>query len=109
MINTNNTYLNNDPNSSIKLLKIIAWICLSFPSRKAEFNNFISHHNPDIIILNETKVKQVEGEKLLKLPGYITFLKSRNDSNRGGGCALLIRKIFNLLRLTNLIIEICTV
>jgi exonuclease III len=114
MTKSSNSYNNNKTNfQNNKELRIIAWNCLSFPKRKVEFLNFISTQNyPDIIILNETKVKQIEGEKILKVPGYITLLKSRNNSNRGGGCALLIKdhiQFASTNELDHLNLEICTI
>ncbi|GFU02564.1 putative RNA-directed DNA polymerase from transposon X-element [Nephila pilipes] len=69
------------------MLKILSWNANGIRQKKDEFKHFISLHNPDIICMQETRLKPADN---LNIANYITH---RTDciTYAGGGTALLIK------------------
>ena len=62
---------------------IVHWNC----------NFFLSNYDPDIIILNETKLNDFSGNNLFnQLINYNYIHKQRHEKNGAGGVALLLKK-----------------
>lgn len=57
-------------------------------SRRYELQNFLSNNNPDIVLLNETKLNPRYN---LCFNGYKMIRKDRFGSKKGGGTAVLIK------------------
>jgi endonuclease/exonuclease/phosphatase family metal-dependent hydrolase len=71
-------------------LKVIHWNCFALTSvRQVELVNFINFFKPDIISLQEIKLKEELSNLRLNINGFTTYVKARSD--RGGGVAILIR------------------
>lgn len=72
-------------------LSICSWNANSISNKIGELINFASHHDIDIILLNETKLKP---DDRLRLKGFNVIRKDRPSiANAGaGGVAALIRK-----------------
>lgn len=49
---------------------------------------FVQNNNLDLIVITETKLKENER---LKIRGYTTYRKDRDNQHRGGGVAILIK------------------
>lgn len=57
-------------------------------SRRYDLRQFINKHNPDIILLNETKLNR---RHKLHFDNYNMIRKDRNGALRGGGTGILIK------------------
>ena len=53
-----------------------------------ELKEFIYFHKIDIMLLNETKLSI---NKVIKVPGFVSVRKDRNDKGTGGGVMILIK------------------
>lgn len=81
---------NNYTNTISKSLKIIHINVNSIISisRRYDLQEFLRKHNPDIVLLNETKLNPRHN---LKFVNYNVVRHDRNGAIRGGGTAILIR------------------
>lgn len=84
-MNPNPTHKTNYHNLNIISLNINSLINIS---RRVELNNFIGEKNPDIILLNETKLNE---KHIVKFEGYNMIRRDRSRGSRGGGTAIIIR------------------
>ncbi|GFY56704.1 probable RNA-directed DNA polymerase from transposon X-element [Trichonephila inaurata madagascariensis] len=75
-------------NRRTRPLKIVSWNADSIINKVNEFEIFISEHDPDIIALQETKLRPCHS---LNLPNYKTYRTDRL-THRGGGTAILIKR-----------------
>lgn len=98
MIPSNQKNINNFKSSARNLnsnerqkLKFIHWNPNSIKNKLEEFSDFLAKYQPDFVSLNETKLNQTNANKYLRINGYETVHKARNDLNGAGGCALLIK------------------
>lgn len=66
-------------------IKIIYWNCDSLTSKLYEFRNFLTIHNPDLVLLNETHLSE---KRKIRFCNYSMYRNDRN--NDGGGAAILI-------------------
>jgi exonuclease III len=83
-----------------KTLKIIHWNCNSIRNKIYEFENFINTENIDIILLNETKINDLNANLLFnKLINYKYIHKQRNGKNGAGGVAIILKKNINFEQL----------
>ena len=86
---------------NIKELKIIALNVNSIirHTRRANLKEFIGKTNPDILLLNETKLNK---NYKVAFDGYNMARNDRPADQRGGGTATLIKKAFQI---PNLLLE----
>lgn len=84
--------------STVKNLKIIEINVNSIIklSRRYELLNFINLHNPDIVLLNETKLNT---KHKLFFENYDLIRKDRPNASKGGGTAILIKKRYKIQKL----------
>ena len=88
---------------NMKNFKIIHWNCNSINNKFEEFKIFLNKHNPDIIMLNETKINDFTANNLFsQLINYKFLHKQRSEKNGAGGVTILFRaeiqiEICNLL------------
>ncbi|GFT69255.1 RNA-directed DNA polymerase from mobile element jockey [Nephila pilipes] len=73
--------------NSPKNLKILSWNCNSITNKYLEFTDFIKEKNPDIIALQETRLKP---SLSLNIPNFTTHRTDRG-TYAGGGTAILVR------------------
>ena len=75
-------------------LKIIHWNCHNLTvSRCFELRDFLKKHEPDIVSLQEIKLKLEDANYLIRFDGFSTYLKVRSlNPDRGGGVAVLINE-----------------
>ena len=80
--------------------KIMHWNCNSIRNKIHEFENFINTKNIDIILLNETKINDLNANFLFnKLINYKYIHKQRNEKNGAGGVANILKKNINFEQL----------
>lgn len=86
--------------SIVKNLKIIEINVNSIikTSRRYDLLNFIKLHNPDIVLLNETKLNT---KHKLHFEEYELIRNDRLNSTRGGGVAILIKRHIKFKNYTN--------
>ncbi|GFT29884.1 RNA-directed DNA polymerase from mobile element jockey [Nephila pilipes] len=70
-----------------KFLKILSWNCNSITPKFLEFHDFVQKIDPDVIALQETRLKPATK---LNLPNLTTHRTDRT-TYAGGGTALLIK------------------
>lgn len=66
---------------NLKIIQINVNSLISI-SRRYNLQQFINKHNPDILLLNETKLNS---RHRLLFYNYIMIRKDRKDSKQGGG------------------------
>lgn len=71
-------------------------------SRRYELNNFIKNNNPDIVLLNETKLNN---KHKLFFENFKLVRSDRKGNNRGGGTAILVRKEIKFNTISNSTID----
>lgn len=81
-------------NLNKKILKKIKILSINVNSviknqRRASLLNIINQQNPDIILINETKLNK---NHIFKLVNYNIIRNDRNEEHPGGGTAIIIRK-----------------
>ncbi|XP_075162727.1 uncharacterized protein LOC142235357 [Haematobia irritans] len=88
------------PDNTNKQLKIIEINVNSLIqiNRRINLQRFIDTHNPDIVLLNETKLNC---KYKLYYEGYSIIRKDRPNSKRAGGTAILIKKSIKHKKFTN--------
>lgn len=67
-------------------------------SRRFDLQKFLEKHNPDIVLLNETKLNP---RHKLKFFNYVMIRKDRPGATRGGGTAILIKSNIKYTVCTN--------
>ena len=73
-------------------LIIIHWNCNSVYNKFEEFKIFLIKYNPDIVMLNETKINDFTANNLFnQLHNYKYLHKQRHEKNGAGGVAILIK------------------
>lgn len=96
--------VNSNPTNSIsKELKIIHINVNSLIkiSRRYELDKFIKSNNPDIVLLNETKLNN---KHKLFFENFILVRSDRKGDKRGGGTAILVRKEIKFNSISNNVI-----
>jgi exonuclease III len=92
---------------------MIHWNCNSINNKIEEFKDFCAKYKPHIITLNETKLSEFKANYILQVDNYTTIHRARSqDTNRGGGVALLIRNNVDYIEtniLDDLHLEICAI
>jgi len=97
----------------IKNIKIIHWNCNSINNKIEEFKDFIIKFNPEIVLLNETKINDFMANVIFSdFVEYDYLHKQRSSKNGAGGVAIMIKKqlkfeSFNIFG--NLNLEILTI
>lgn len=71
-----------------KNLSIAHWNANGILNKQHELPYFLHKHNIDIFLINETKTIHTDN---IYIKGYTCYRKDRQDGNRGGGVALLIK------------------
>ena len=71
-------------------------------SRRIDLSNFLIKYNPDILLLNETKLNNMHK---IKFPKYNFIRKDRPASSRGGGTGILLRDGIKFKIISNNILE----
>lgn len=84
MANDNYT---NTISKTLKIIHINVNSIISL-SRRYDLQRFLSEHNPDIVLLNETKLNPRHNVTFFN---YTVIRYDRNGAIRGGGTAILIR------------------
>lgn len=77
----------NTISKNLKIIHINVNSLISI-SRRYDLQQFLKKHNPDIVLLNETKLNS---KHRLNFENYKMIRKDRKDSKRGGGTAILIK------------------
>ena len=73
-------------------LIIIHWNCNSVYNKFEEFKIFLIKYNPDIVMLNETKINDFTANNLFnQLSNYKFLHKQRSEKNGAGGVAILVK------------------
>lgn len=88
-----------EKNLNIIHLNINSLITLS---RRYDLNQFISYNNPDVVLLNETKLNS---KHKIHFQNYCIIRNDRKDAKRGGGTAILIKSGIKYFNYTNDIIS----
>ncbi|GFU34318.1 RNA-directed DNA polymerase from mobile element jockey, partial [Nephila pilipes] len=73
--------------NSPQFLRILSWNCNSITNKLLEFTDFVKEKNPDIIALQETRLKP---SLTLNIPNFTTHRTDRSIY-AGGGTAILVR------------------
>ena len=78
-------------------LKVIQWNCNRLPCKFDLFLHFLSLQNPDIVLLNELKMTEVECNYYSNIIGYESIFKARPTSKSGslglgGGVGILVKR-----------------
>ena len=81
-------------------LKVIHWNCNSLNNKKELLESFLQKHQPDVLLLNETKLDSLRAYFFLTFKGYTSIHKCRNS--RGGGVAILIKNSIEFLQINDL-------
>jgi exonuclease III len=70
----------------IKNIKIIHWNCNSINNKIEEFKDFIIKFNPEIVLLNETKINDFMANVIFSdFVEYDYLHKQRSSKNGAGG------------------------
>lgn len=67
-------------------------------SRRYDLCNFLNKHNPDIVLLNETKLNI---RNKITFKDYSLVRKDRDNAERGGGTAILLKNYIKYKNYTN--------
>ena len=90
---SNNTQLNASNNTELKL-KITAINVNSLVShaKRFEFLQFIEIHNPDVVLISETKLSEIHK---ISFADYNIIRTDRRNKKGGGGTAVLLHNKFH--------------
>lgn len=91
---------NNQTNTISKKLKIVQINVNSLIqiNRRYDLHQFIGKHNPDIVLLSETKLNS---KHRVQFVNFNIVRKDRKNSSQAGGTAILIRKDLKYSSYTN--------
>ncbi|RNA16243.1 hypothetical protein BpHYR1_023599 [Brachionus plicatilis] len=78
-----------------KPFSVMHWNCNSFRNKKDLLIFELETQDPDIVLLNEIKLKESQAVSLLNVPGYRSIFKCRNSSR--GGVAIRQNTLFTIL------------
>ena len=81
--------LNNILYKNLKIIHINVNSIISI-SRRYELQTFLKLHDPDIVLLNETKLNKLHK---VYFNNYNMIRNDRKDAKQGGGTAILIKDI----------------
>lgn len=92
---------NKTVSKNLKIIQINVNSLISI-SRRYDLQQFLNMHNPDIVLLNETKLNP---RHRLQFLNYNIIRKDRVHSKQGGGTAILVRDKLKYYSFSNNIID----
>jgi hypothetical protein len=86
-------------------LKIVQWNCFKMTqARLHEFRLFLEQFQPDIVSIQEIKMKKEQANLFLRFDGYKVYYKPRStgDPECGGGTAVVVKETVDHSQIPNL-------